>query len=183
MDFVTVGMRLRESRLRAGLTLGQVGTYEGISAQYLSDIERGRNDPNVWRLITRLADRYATSTDYLLGRTLDPAPPAALIPGEQRVEYTAWPPWLDELATLARAMSDRGRAHLLAMARALAEEDRQWLIHDELVAEIMEVAPLELDRLEALVRELGRDAAAGILLAELLAALQAQPGRNQRQQG
>lgn len=68
----TVGERLRERREKAGLTLGQAGEYEGISAQYLSRLERGVNDPSVWGLLLRLAKRYRTSTDYLLGLTDDP---------------------------------------------------------------------------------------------------------------
>lgn len=71
---MNTGERLREQRNKAGLTQGQVETYEGITKQYLSDLERGRNDPNVWSLIARLAKRYHCSTDYLLGLTDDPSP-------------------------------------------------------------------------------------------------------------
>jgi transcriptional regulator with XRE-family HTH domain len=72
---MSVGERLREKRQRAGLTLGQVGEYEGVTPQYLSDLERGRNQPNTWHLLARLAQRYHTSADYLLG--LEATPPAA----------------------------------------------------------------------------------------------------------
>ncbi len=66
-----VGKRLRSQRKRNKLTLGQVSQYEGLSVQYLSDLERGRNSPAVWDLLQRLARRYHTTTDYLLGLSED----------------------------------------------------------------------------------------------------------------
>lgn len=91
---MSIGERLRKRRQELGLSLGQVGEYEGITPQYLSDLERGRNQPNVWTLLTRLARRYRTTADYLLGLSDDPAPAAtplapdaallARLPGPQR---------------------------------------------------------------------------------------------------
>lgn len=69
-----MGERLKERRETIGLTLGQVGTYEGVSAQYLSQLETGKRTPNVWALLGALAQRYRTSADYLLGLTDNPAP-------------------------------------------------------------------------------------------------------------
>lgn len=37
---MSVGERLRERRKAARLTLGQVGAYEGITPQYLSQLEK-----------------------------------------------------------------------------------------------------------------------------------------------
>ena len=68
-----MGKRLKECREAAGLTLGQVGTYEGVSAQYLSQLETGKRAPGVWPLLGNLARRYRVSTDYLLGLVDDPA--------------------------------------------------------------------------------------------------------------
>ncbi len=64
---MNIGQRLRQKRHDAGLTLGQVGDYAGITAQYLSDLERGKNQPNTWSLLARLARRYETTADFLLG--------------------------------------------------------------------------------------------------------------------
>ena len=69
-----MGERLREQRESLGLTLKQVADQEGITLQYLSKLERGINDPSVWHLLARLAERYGCSTDYLLGIADDPAP-------------------------------------------------------------------------------------------------------------
>lgn len=71
---MTIGERLRRRRQDLGFSLGQVGEYEGITPQYLSNLENGRNEPNVWSLLQRLAKRYRTTTDYLLGLTDDPDP-------------------------------------------------------------------------------------------------------------
>jgi transcriptional regulator with XRE-family HTH domain len=87
-DMASVGERLRNRREQARLTLGQVGEYEHLSAQYLSRLERGVNDPGVWDLLARLAKRYNTSTDYLLGLTDDPRPLTALqAVSEEKAEY------------------------------------------------------------------------------------------------
>jgi transcriptional regulator with XRE-family HTH domain len=69
---MTVGDRLRQQRERANLSQGQVGKYEGVTPQYISDLERGRNNPPAWDLLARLAKRYGCTTDYLLGRTKFP---------------------------------------------------------------------------------------------------------------
>jgi len=66
--------RLKERREATGLSQGQVAEYEGISTSYLSGLERGYNAPAVWPLLARLARRYRTNTDYLLGLTDDPRP-------------------------------------------------------------------------------------------------------------
>ena len=68
----SIGGRLREQRERAGLSLGQVGTYEGLTPQYLSGLEHGRNNPPTWDLLARLATRYECTTDYLLGLVQHP---------------------------------------------------------------------------------------------------------------
>jgi transcriptional regulator with XRE-family HTH domain len=41
-----VSERLKERREAAGLTLGQVSAYEGVTAQYLSQIETEKRNPN-----------------------------------------------------------------------------------------------------------------------------------------
>ncbi len=64
---MTVGDRLKLQRERAQLSQGQVGQYEGVTPQYISDLERGRNNPPAWSLLARLAKRYKCTTDYLLG--------------------------------------------------------------------------------------------------------------------
>lgn len=140
--------RLFEARKRAGLSLGQVQQYAGISKSQLSELERGIGQPTAGTLLA-LADLYRTSVDYLLGRTPDPAPPGVSPDGDPR------PPWAADLLDLARAMSARGRSVLLALAHTLAEQDRQWLIWDA-IAET-----LTAEEIDGLAEGLTRAAAAG----------------------
>lgn len=115
-DMANVGERLRNQREQARLTLGQVGEYEHLSAQYLSRLERGVNDPAVWGLLARLAKRYSTSTDYLLGLTDDPRPPAsAQVLEEEKAEYQT-----------QRSLTDEQRA-LLAFFDSLDEEEQAFV--------------------------------------------------------
>lgn len=95
---MTVGQRLREQRKRAKLSLGQVAEYEGIGLQYLSKLERGVNSPPAWVLLAKLAIRYGTTTDYLLGLTESPLPPLTVKQGapayvvhEGGIEYRSAP--------------------------------------------------------------------------------------------
>lgn len=108
---MNVGERLRERRKRAQLTLGQVAEYEGVSKTYLSSLERGANDPNTWYLLARLAQRYHTTTDYLLG--LEAPPPEELTAAQRQAA--------DLLAALPLAL----QPYALAALSAIAEEWKQ----------------------------------------------------------
>lgn len=94
--------RLRERRQRVGLTQEQAASALGISKQYLSNLEIGRNDPPGWPLIARLAAFYQCSADYLLGLTDDPA-------AELRVPLSG-----DVLALLERITALPGGAQTMA---------------------------------------------------------------------
>ena len=67
--------RLKELREDKNLTQQQVSDLLGIQQTVYSRYERGAQDIPVRHLLV-LADYYRTSTDYLLGRTNNPAPPA-----------------------------------------------------------------------------------------------------------
>lgn len=112
-----MGERLKERRESIGLTLGQVGTYEGVTAQYLSQLETGKRTPNVWTLLGALAQRYRTSADYLLGLTDNPAQPGRIntAPGGEAVT---------ELIDVVLDMSDTRRREILAIARVMADMER-----------------------------------------------------------
>ena len=78
----SIGERLRKARDKAGLSLGQVYQYEGIQKGHLSEMERGLKSPTAETLI-RLARRYHTSADYLLG--LEEAGPLVLSAEQAKV--------------------------------------------------------------------------------------------------
>lgn len=50
MDKTTIGNRIRDERLRLGLTLAELGDKIGVSKQCLSGWEHGRNMPDVFSL-------------------------------------------------------------------------------------------------------------------------------------
>lgn len=112
----TVGERLREQRQRAGLSLGQVGAYEDLTPQYLSGLERGRNNPPVWELLARLAQRYKCTTDYLLGLTDNPNgyAPAPVLPSFGR-----------EVLDVMERLSDGRREELHQHALVLDEAEQR----------------------------------------------------------
>lgn len=110
-----IGDRLRERREEAGLEIGQVAQYENLSKSYISQLETGRKQPNVWLLLVKLARRYGCSTDYLLGLTDDPTPPRG-------AELPIYGP---ELVNLARQLSDTRRLELLRIAETLYELEQE----------------------------------------------------------
>lgn len=127
---MTVGQRLREQRKRAKLSLGQVAEYEGIGLQYLSKLERGVNSPPAWVLLARLAVRYGTTTDYLLGLAESSLPPftakqtsPAYVVREGAIEYGSAP--VDrqsvEALELYRRMSAEQRSAVDRIMRQFVE--------------------------------------------------------------
>ena len=70
---MSLGERLKEQRLRTKLTAGQIAVALGYSDVFIYQLESGVKKPSL-ETLTRLARRYKTSTDYLLGLTDDPSP-------------------------------------------------------------------------------------------------------------
>ena len=66
--------RIRELREDHDMTQRQVAAILNMPQPQYYRYEQGYRDIPTDILI-RLADLYATSTDYILGRTKDPAPP------------------------------------------------------------------------------------------------------------
>lgn len=62
-----LGQNLRRARKKRGLTQSEVGSFLGVTEQAISGYERGVRDPDTQQL-SRLAEIYGVSTDYLLGR-------------------------------------------------------------------------------------------------------------------
>ena len=66
--------RLRDLREEAGLTQTELSTQLRIAQTTDSGYERGFRDVSL-EMLCRIADFYHTSTDFILERTNDPAPP------------------------------------------------------------------------------------------------------------
>ncbi len=71
--------RLRDLREDAELSQTELADALGIAQTTYSGYERGFREPSL-EMLCRMADFFHTSTDYLLGRTDNPAPPAKLPP-------------------------------------------------------------------------------------------------------
>ncbi len=63
--------RMKEQRQRAGMTQEALGQVIGTGPDSICVYEKGRNYPEVRKLII-LAEFFNVSVDYLLGRTDDP---------------------------------------------------------------------------------------------------------------
>ena len=69
------GERIRSLREAMRLRQSDLAYRCDISVSYLSEIERGNRNPGA-DVLAALAEALDTSTDYLVGRTDDPAPPS-----------------------------------------------------------------------------------------------------------
>ena len=63
-----LGSRLKELRENKGLRQEDIADMFGYGKSTISQWESGKNDPE-FKIITKLADYFNTTTDYLLGRT------------------------------------------------------------------------------------------------------------------
>lgn len=68
-----LAMRLRELRIQSKFTQAYVAEKLSISREAYSFYENGRRQPSV-EILIMLADLYAVSLDYILGRTSNSAP-------------------------------------------------------------------------------------------------------------
>ena len=103
--------RLRECRLRCGLTQKFVALSLGVSYPSVSQWETGVNTPTIENLI-QLADLYGATVDYLVGRDAE----APSIKPQQFDRAEA------RLVETYRALSKQGQEYIrqqLAIARQL----------------------------------------------------------------
>lgn len=114
--------RLVERREAADLSQGQVSVLEGVSPQYLSKLENGVNSPNVWPLLARLARRYHTTTDYLLGISEDPNPPEGQLSVDEATLLALWRGLPEEQRVVLRQLLADGtaRADIIRVGQAFA---------------------------------------------------------------
>ena len=70
MNYNQLGQRIREERLKLGLTQARLAEDVHISDAYIGQIERGERSLSLDTLI-RLANRLSVSVDYLLKDTVE----------------------------------------------------------------------------------------------------------------
>lgn len=76
---MSLGKRLKEARINKGLTQEEAAKRLRITFQALSNYERDYRDPDT-ELLSRIAELYGVTTDYLLCRTDNSNPTAPLDP-------------------------------------------------------------------------------------------------------
>lgn len=67
MERSTIAVSIAGARVKARLTQRQAAKELQISQGYLAGIEVGRNDPDAWQLLVKMAELYTVSVDQLLG--------------------------------------------------------------------------------------------------------------------
>lgn len=133
-----------------GLTQGEAAVAVGVGQQYISNLERGQNQPSVLALIAALASQYETSTDYLLGLVDDPAPNMG----------AEWPAYAREIINVLERLPESRRAELVAIAETLAQIDVKRAEDDAQVERMAEM-------IEARLSDAGMDALSAILEASV----------------
>lgn len=106
-----LGLAIRTLRKRQSLTQGQLALYADIDRSYVSQIENGYVNSVGSEILSRLAQRLNTTTDYLLGLTASPWPPGNPGPTEQE----------SHLLRIFRSLHEDQRGMVLAYSQWLAE--------------------------------------------------------------
>ena len=65
MDYIFLGKRIRDERLKLNLTQEQLAEYADISASYMGQIQRGERKVTLDTLI-KITNKLRVSIDYLL---------------------------------------------------------------------------------------------------------------------
>jgi transcriptional regulator with XRE-family HTH domain len=82
--FEVFALRLRELRVKKGVTQTALGLAIGLKPQAINDMEHCRNYPS-FKTLVFLADYFKVSADYLMGRSGDPTW-VDVIPPEMRIQ-------------------------------------------------------------------------------------------------
>ena len=67
---MNIQKRIKSLRTESGLRQSELGKAVGVSAQVISNIERGYTKPST-ELVNRCAKYFGVPADYLLGRTTE----------------------------------------------------------------------------------------------------------------
>lgn len=72
MDYIALGQRIREERLKLNLTQEKLAEDVGLSTTYIGQIERGERSLTLGKLVM-LVNRFGITVDYLLSDSVVPA--------------------------------------------------------------------------------------------------------------
>ena len=105
--------RLKECRLKLGITKQEAAKRIQISQPAYLRYEAGSRNPSI-QIISKMAEVFSTSTDYLIGKSIDSAPNRIIV--EQSKS-----PSLFSLIETCQSLNVDQLARLTAYAKALSD--------------------------------------------------------------
>lgn len=105
--------RLKECRLKLGITKQEAAKRIQISQPAYLRYEAGSRNPSI-QIISKMAEVFSTSTDYLIGKSIDSAPNRIIV--EQSKS-----PSLFSLIKTCQSLNVDQLARLTAYAKALSD--------------------------------------------------------------
>lgn len=115
-----LGARLRDARLRSGLTLREVARQLGVSASFVSQLENGKSQPSVVTLYS-LTQLLGVSIDRMFDQ--DGQRPLAAAPGARRAAVRSEPPVQQASSSTAPDSGAISRSDLGSPADAWPQRD------------------------------------------------------------
>lgn len=80
MDYVALGQRIRQERLKLNLTQEKLAEDVGLSTTYIGQVERGERSLTLGKLVL-IVNRFGVTVDYLLSDSVEP---------ENDTQYRLW---------------------------------------------------------------------------------------------
>ena len=72
MDYIALGQRIRQERLKLNLTQEKLAEDVGLSTTYIGQVERGERSLTLGKLVL-IVNRFGVTVDYLLSDSVEPA--------------------------------------------------------------------------------------------------------------
>lgn len=105
--------RLKECRLKLGITKQEAAKRIQISQPAYLRYEAGSRNPSI-QIISKMAEVFSTSTDYLIGKSIDSAPNRIIVEQSES-------PSLFSLIETCQSLNVDQLARLTAYAKALSD--------------------------------------------------------------
>lgn len=71
MDYIALGQRIRQERLKLNLTQEKLAEDVGLSSTYIGQVERGERSVTLGKLVL-IVNRLGVTVDYLLSDSITP---------------------------------------------------------------------------------------------------------------
>ena len=85
MDYIALGLRIRQERLKLNLTQEKLAEDVGLSTTYIGQVERGERSLTLGKLVL-IVNRFGVTVDYLLSDSVEP---------ENDSQYRLWSQLMD----------------------------------------------------------------------------------------